>query len=59
MFQTEGIRPSLIVLFARFVIDLIISLPANLIISVIIPDGLAALPVFIFAMALEIISSVM
>ena len=58
-FQCEGIRPSLIILFAWFVIDLMISLPADLIISINIPDGTAALPVFIFAMALEITSSVM
>ena len=35
-----------------------ISLPGDLIISITIPDGLAALPVFIFWVALEIISSV-
>ena len=33
-----------------------ISLPADLIISITIPDDHAALPVFIFTMALEIIS---
>ena len=54
-FQSEGILPSLKILFARFVIDLMVSLPADLIIKITIPDGPAALPVFIFAMALEII----
>ena len=58
-FQSEGIQPALIILFARFVIDLMISFPAHLIISITIPDGPAALPVFIFAIALEIISSVL
>ena len=42
-------------LFTRFVIDLKISWTSDLIIFIITPDGLAALPGFIFAMALEII----
>ena len=43
-------------MFVKFVTDLKISLPAELT-SITFPDGLAALPVFIFAMALEIICS--
>ena len=47
------------ILFARFAIDLTISLPVDLIILITIPDNPAALPVFIFAMTLETISLVM
>ena len=55
-FQSEGIQPSLKILFARFVTDLMVSLPADLIILITILDGPAALPVFIFVMAFKIVS---
>ena len=42
---------------ASWVMELIIPFPADLIISITVPYGPAALPVFIFAIAFDIMSS--